>query len=65
MASQKTPTLRPLNVSTQLHETTKIVAALSRKGLSEVADELYLPVAEKRKALLIAEAAKNGKAESR
>lgn len=55
--------LKPLNVSPQLHETTKIIAALALKGIAEIADEIYLPIAEKRKSQLIAEAAaKNGKA---
>jgi hypothetical protein len=58
----KQPTLRPLNVSVRLHETTKIIAALARKGISEVADEIYLPIAERRKSQLITEAAANGKA---
>jgi hypothetical protein len=61
MTEQKTG-LRPLNVSARLHEKTKIIAALSRKGISEIADEIYLPIAERREAALIAEAAKNGKA---
>jgi len=61
MAEQKTG-LRPLNVSARLHEKTKIIAALSRKGISEIADEIYLPIAERREAALIAEAARNGKA---
>lgn len=61
MASQKSSTLRPLNVSVQVHEDAKIVAALSRKGICEIVDELFSPVLAKRKAALIAEAAKNGK----
>lgn len=61
MASE--PTLKPLNVSPRLHETVKIIAALSGKGISETADELLLPVAERRKISLIADAAsKNEKA---
>ena len=57
MAEKKT-TLQPLNVSTRLHEKTKIIAALSRKGIAEIADEIYLPVAERRESALIAEASK-------
>lgn len=60
MADQKTG-LRPLNVSPRLHEKTKIIAALARKGIAEIADEIYLPIAERREAALIAEASKNGK----
>lgn len=58
-----TSNLKPLNVSSRLHEKTKSIAALDKKGIGEIADELYLPVAEKRfDQLIAAAAAKNGKA---
>lgn len=60
--TKRKPTLMPLNVRARLHEKTKVIAALSKMGIAEVADELFLPVAEKREAQLISEAANIGKA---
>ena len=54
--------LQPLNINRRLHEKVKIVAALSRKGIAEVADEMFMPIVERREAALIAEAARGGKA---
>ncbi len=56
--AKKENNLQPLNVNRRLHEKVKIVAALSRKGIAEVADEMFTPIVERREAMLIAEASK-------
>lgn len=57
-----TSLLKPLTVSPRLHAKTKLIATLDGKGIGEVADELYLPIAEKRAdELMLAAASKNGK----
>jgi hypothetical protein len=60
--------LKPLAMSPALHAKTRLIAGLSGKAIWLVADELYLPIAEKRAdELAIAltaptKTAKNGKA---
>ncbi len=61
MATKKSR-LQPLNVNRAFHEKAKIVAALSRKGIAEIVDEICMPSLQRREAALIAEAAKQGAA---
>jgi hypothetical protein len=59
-----TSLLKPLTVSPRLHAKTKLIATLDGKQIGQVADELYLPIAEKRADELMMAAAtkpKNGK----
>lgn len=57
---RSTTLLKSMSVSPRLHEKTKIIATMTKQGMGEVADNLFLPIAEKRADQLILEAAKNG-----
>jgi hypothetical protein len=56
-----TSTLKPLSVSPRLHAKTKLIATLDGKHIGVIADELYLPIAERRAEELMVAATKKAK----